>query len=111
MRLVSLLVLAIAAASPAIAQDAPATSGVTILRGSSAPPPPPAQPAAPQTTVIQRETVYQPVYVDPYSYGYGGYGYGGVGAVVGPVRRAAPPAAPAQSNVPNGWPLVQGGRR
>jgi len=108
MRLVPLLVLAIVFGSPAVAQDTPATSGVTVLRGSSAPPPPePAAPPPPATTIIQRETIYQPVYADPFGYGYAGYGNG----VVNPTRRATPPAAPAQPPVANGWPLVQGGRR
>lgn len=98
MRPVSLALTLAVIATPALAQD------VTVLRGSSAPPPPQAA-LAPATVVIQREIIYQPMYLDA-------PGYVWVGApIVRPGSRGVPPAIPGQSGVANGWPLISAGRR
>jgi len=97
MRLLSLAVALLVLGAPAVAQE------VTVLRGSSAPPPQPAP--APTTTIIQREVIYRPVYLDA-------PGYVWMGAPLlraGP--RVTPSAVPVQSGVANGWPLISAGRR
>ena len=68
MRIASLSVVlaAIAAAGPALAEDPASASSVVILRGSSAPPTPWYEPPPePQVTV---QTVYVPYYYLPLTY-------------------------------------------
>ena len=62
MRLMGLVVLLLAAASPALAESADAS--VTVLRGASAPPPP-APPSVVVQTVVVPEIVYVPTYYYP----------------------------------------------
>lgn len=67
MRLASLLLLPIALASPALADEPATSSPVVVLRGSSAPPTPWYEPPPEPTVVIQ--PVYVPMYYLPFAYG------------------------------------------
>jgi|EndMetStandDraft_4_1072995.scaffolds.fasta_scaffold429929_2 hypothetical protein len=63
MRIASLLLALIALAVPALADDAPTSSPVVVLRGSSAPPTPWYEPPLEPTAVVQQ--VYVPLYYFP----------------------------------------------
>jgi hypothetical protein len=63
MRLMGLVLLLLAAASPAVAESA--DTSVTVLRGASAPP-------VVEQTVVYPEIVYLPTYYPAYSF-YPGY--------------------------------------